>query len=72
LLFDRPEYQWDFFSRSFDVSLDGRRLLMVSTEGSDVDEMVLVLNLTSELHAIPDAAHTVTSPQSRSGQIAIQ
>jgi serine/threonine-protein kinase len=52
LLFDRPEYQWDFFSRSFDVSLDGRRFLMVSTDGSDAEEMVLVLNFTSELRAL--------------------
>ena len=51
ILFDRREYMWDFFSRAFDISLDDRRFLMVSTEGSDNDEMVLVFNLDAELRA---------------------
>jgi hypothetical protein len=42
---------WEYFARSFDVSLDGSRFLMVSTAGSQTDELLLVLNLTSDLHS---------------------
>jgi serine/threonine protein kinase len=52
LLFSRNEYVWEYFARSFDVSLDGKRFLMVSTAGSQTDEMVLVLNLSAQLRAI--------------------
>jgi hypothetical protein len=52
VLFDRPEYVWDFFSRAFDVSVDDRRFLMVSTAGSGGDELVLVLNLDAEIRAL--------------------
>jgi len=52
VLFDRPEYVWDFFSRAFDISMDDRRFLMVSTAGSGGDELVLVLNLGAEIGAL--------------------
>jgi serine/threonine-protein kinase len=52
LLFSRSEYVWEYFARSFDVSLDGQRFLMVSTAGSQTDEMVLVLNLSAQLRGI--------------------
>src|SRR5688572_15670236 len=51
LLFSRSEYVWEYFARSFDVSLDGSRFLMVSTAGSQTDEMVLVLNLSTQLRS---------------------
>jgi Tol biopolymer transport system component len=51
VLFDRPEFVWEFFSRAFDISLDDRRFLMVSSAGSE-DEMVLVLNLAAEIRTL--------------------
>jgi hypothetical protein len=52
LLFTRSEFVWEYFARSFDVSADDKHFLMVSTAGLQKDEMVLVLNLTTQLRAI--------------------
>jgi eukaryotic-like serine/threonine-protein kinase len=53
VLFDRTDLVWDFFARSFDVSQDDRRFLMVASDGANAEELVLVLNLGSELRAPP-------------------
>jgi eukaryotic-like serine/threonine-protein kinase len=51
LLFRQPDYQWEFFAKAFDISLDDRRFLMVSTAESERDELVLVLGLEAAIRA---------------------